>query len=114
MGTDDIAFAIVQQGFSQKGKDVYVDKEGVMRWGDTKQEVYGFGVNYTAPFAHAYRSAGKLGVDLEKAIEQDVYHFARLGLDAFRYTCGIQKSAIRWGTFSRTSTCDYLIFNSQK
>lgn len=76
--------AFVQQGFSQKRKDVYVDKQGVMRWGDTKQEVYGFGVNYTAPFAHAYRSAGKLGVDLEKAIEQDVYHFARLGFDAFR------------------------------
>lgn len=69
---------------AQKTHDVYVDKNGVMRWGDSKMEVYGFGVNYTAPFAHAYRSAKKLGVDLEKAIEQDVYHFSRLGFDAFR------------------------------
>lgn len=69
--------------FSQK-KDVYVDKNGVMRWGDTKEEVYGFGVNYTAPFAHAYRSAKKLNVDLKKAIDEDVYHFSRLGFDAFR------------------------------
>lgn len=69
---------------AQKEKDVYVDKSGVMRWGDSRKEVYGFGINYTAPFAHAYRTAGKLNVDLEKAIEQDVYHFARLGFDAFR------------------------------
>ena len=68
----------------KKAKDVYVDKAGVMRWGDSKEEVYGFGINYTAPFAHAYRSAKKLNVDLEKAIAEDVYHFARLGFDAFR------------------------------
>jgi hypothetical protein len=70
--------------FSQKVKDVFVDKDGVMRWGDSKKEVYGFGINYTTPFAHAYRSARKLGVDIEKAIEGDVYHFSRLGFDAFR------------------------------
>lgn len=69
---------------AQRSKDVYVDKEGVMRWGDSKKEVYGFGVNYTAPFAHAYRSAKKLNVDLKQAIDDDVYHFARLGLDAYR------------------------------
>ncbi|HYC87475.1 MAG TPA: cellulase family glycosylhydrolase [Chryseosolibacter sp.] len=70
--------------FSQTRNDVFVDKQGVMRWGATKREVYGFGVNYTANFAHAYRSAKKLGVDLEKAISDDVYHFSRLGFDAFR------------------------------
>lgn len=69
---------------AQKTKDVFVDKDGVMRWGDTKKEVYGFGINYTTPFAHAYRSAKKLDVNMEKAIEADVYHFARLGFDAFR------------------------------
>jgi hypothetical protein len=70
--------------YGQKVKDVFVDKEGVMRWGDSKKEVQGFGINYTTPFAHAYRSGKKLDVDLEKAIEDDVYHFARLGFDAFR------------------------------
>lgn len=69
---------------AQKTADVYIDKNGVMRWGESKEEVYGFGVNYTAPFAHGYRSAKALNVDLEKAIDNDVYHFARLGFDAFR------------------------------
>lgn len=69
---------------AQKKKDVFVDKQGVMRWGDTKKEVYGFGINYTTPFAHAYRSARKLNVDVKKAMDDDIYHFARLGFDAFR------------------------------
>lgn len=69
---------------AQRKNDVFVDKEGVMRWGDTKKEVYGFGINYTTPFAHAYRSAQKLNVDVKKAMDDDIYHFARLGFDAFR------------------------------
>ncbi|MBL0740512.1 cellulase family glycosylhydrolase [Chryseolinea lacunae] len=68
----------------KKSNTVYVDEQGVMRWGDSKKEVHGFGVNYTAPFAHAYRAAKTLNVDLEKAIDADVYHFARLGFDAYR------------------------------
>lgn len=70
--------------FSQKTNDVYVDKEGIMRWGMTKEEVHGFGVNYTVPFAYAYRVAKELGVAPEKAIDDDVYHFARLGFDVYR------------------------------
>jgi len=64
--------------------EVYVDDKGVMRWGSTRKEVQGFGVNYTVPFAHAYRTAQRLNVDLEKAIDDDVYHFARLGFDTYR------------------------------
>jgi len=52
--------------------------------GDSKNEVQGFGVNYTVPFAHAYRAAKQLNIDHEKAIDSDVYHFARLGFDAYR------------------------------
>ena len=71
--------------FAQQHKgDVFVDKSGMMRWGDTKEEVKGFGVNYTAPFAHAYRTAKLMGVDIKKAIDDDVYHFSRLGFDLFR------------------------------
>jgi len=73
--------------FAQKSvekQDIFVDKEGVLRWGGSKAEVYGFGTNYTAPFAHAYRTAKKLDVDLKKAIDNDVYHFARLGFDLYR------------------------------
>lgn len=43
-----------------------------------------YGTNYTVPFAHAYRALGELGVDRRKAIDRDVYHMARLGLNAFR------------------------------
>lgn len=70
--------------FMGHAQHVMVDPNGVMRWEDTKAEVQGFGVNYSAPFAHAYRSAKKLNIDLEQAIENDVYHFTRLGFDAYR------------------------------
>lgn len=43
-----------------------------------------YGVNYTAPFAHAYRELSRRGVDVHEAIDRDVYHISRLGLNAFR------------------------------
>ena len=70
--------------FSQRTNAVYVDKQGVLRWQKTNAEANFFGVNYTVPFAYGYRSHKALGVNLEKAIDQDVYHMARLGFDAFR------------------------------
>jgi hypothetical protein len=69
---------------SNSPQDVFVDENGVMRWGHNEQEVKGFGVNYSAPFAHGYRAAQRLGVDLKKAIDKDVYHFSRLGFDLYR------------------------------
>lgn len=63
---------------------VYVDKQGVLKWTKDNKEAAFFGVNYTTPFAFAYRAHKALNVDLENAIRQDVYHLARLGLDAFR------------------------------
>ena len=63
---------------------VYVDKQGAMRWSKTKEEVSLFGTNYTVPFAHAYRVIQQKGLDHKKVMDQDVYHFARLGFDAFR------------------------------
>ena len=67
-----------------QSQSYYVDKNGVLRSSIDKQEVSFFGVNYTLPFAHAYRMHKLLGVDLKKAIDQDVYHFARLGFSAYR------------------------------
>src|SRR5687768_294191 len=63
---------------------IYVDKAGVLRWTKDNREAAFFGVNYTVPFAYGYRSVKALGIDPEKAIDQDVYHLARLGFDAFR------------------------------
>ncbi|WP_205677197.1 glycoside hydrolase 5 family protein [Antarcticibacterium arcticum] len=65
-------------------QDVFVDDNGVMRWGHNMEEVKGFGVNYSAPFAHGFRTAKKLGIDLKEAIDKDVYHFSRLDFDLYR------------------------------
>src|SRR5687768_2101543 len=67
-----------------KPDQLFVDKKGVMRWKSNQKEAAFFGVNYTVPFAYGYRSHKRLGLDLKKAIDNDVYHFARLRLDAFR------------------------------
>ncbi|NNG17043.1 MAG: hypothetical protein HKM89_11230, partial [Gemmatimonadales bacterium] len=66
------------------GGPVAVDERGVMRWTTTGDEVALFGVNYSAPFAHAYRALGYLDADRKQAIDSDVLHLARLGLDAYR------------------------------
>lgn len=63
---------------------IYIDKNGVMRWSGTHEEASFFGANYTLPFAHAYRALGYLGKDRKAAIDKDVYHLARLGLNAYR------------------------------
>ena len=63
---------------------IYIDGNGVMRWSDTREEASFFGVNYTLPFAHAYRALGYLELDRKAAIDKDVYHISRLGLNAYR------------------------------
>ncbi|WP_240348148.1 cellulase family glycosylhydrolase [Longitalea arenae] len=69
---------------SDKNNLVYVDKKGVIRYTKGGAEAAFFGVNYTVPFAYGYRSIKALNLDLKQEIEKDVYHFARLGIDAFR------------------------------
>ena len=68
----------------KKPASIYVDKKGVMRWSDTRAEASFFGVNYTLPFAHAYRAVNYLDKNHKEAIDKDVYHFARLGFNAYR------------------------------
>lgn len=63
---------------------VEVDRAGVLRWTGTGREVSLFGVNYAAPFAYDYQSFKTLGIDPKRAIDEDVAHLARLGLDAYR------------------------------
>lgn len=73
--------------FAQAKKEktgIFVDKSGIMRWQKDGKEASFFGVNYTAPFAYGYRSIQRSGISVEQAIKDDVYHFSRLGLDAFR------------------------------
>ncbi len=76
---------VVINVYSQNGKNhAFVDDQGVLRWENSLDEVHGFGVNYSVPFAHAYRTAQRLGVDPKMAIDRDVYHFSRLGFDLYR------------------------------
>ncbi len=69
---------------AQNKQGIYVDNKGVIRWEKNHQEAAFFGTNYTAPFAYGYRAILKTGITAEQAIKDDVYHFSRLGLDAFR------------------------------
>ncbi len=62
----------------------YVDAKGVFRWTKDKKPVYLFGVNYTLPFAYGYRAVQALKLNHEQEIDKDVYHLARLRVDAFR------------------------------
>ncbi|QBG46342.1 membrane or secreted protein [Verrucomicrobia bacterium S94] len=61
----------------------YVDHQGVMRWTETQEEVCVFGVNYAPPFAY-WEMRQPIGYDQHRAIDEDVYHIARLGIDGYR------------------------------
>lgn len=64
--------------------DIYIDKSGTMRWTGSNEEASFYGVNYTLPFAHAYRAIRYTNKNHKEAIDKDVYHFARLGFNAYR------------------------------
>lgn len=76
-GSDDVSS-------DRQSYKIYVDDNGVMRRSDNHEEVSYYGTNYTAPFAYSYRALGYLGKDRKRAIDRDVYHIARMGLNAFR------------------------------
>ncbi|MEP6646155.1 MAG: cellulase family glycosylhydrolase [Saprospiraceae bacterium] len=69
---------------AQHKDQIFIDEGGIMRWSRDNSEVKGFGENYTVPFAYGFRAAKRMGVNLKAAIDQDVYQFARLGLDLYR------------------------------
>lgn len=79
-----LSLLVIGECFAQKIPTVYIDHKGVMRWSDTRKEASFYGVNYTLPFAHAFRAMNYLGIDHKSAIDRDVYHLARLGFNAYR------------------------------
>lgn len=96
---------------------VYVDGSGILRWKKNKKELQGFGVNYTLPFAHAYRSAKKLGINPKKAIDEDVYHFSRLGFDLYRVHVWDTEISDTLGNVisnEHLNTLDYLLMKLQE
>lgn len=78
-----LAFMVIV-AHSQNKQGIYVDASGVIRWEKDHREAAFFGTNYTAPFAYGNRAILRMGVSADQAIKDDVYHFSRLGLDAFR------------------------------
>lgn len=62
----------------------YVDREGVIRWADTREEVRLFGANYAITSSSDYRAAGYLTQDRKRLIDEDVAHFARMGWNGMR------------------------------
>lgn len=77
--------ALVFAGANAAAKpSAFVDDDGILRWTESGKEIAQFGVNYTAPFAYSFRAHQRLGLPIEKAIDADTYHFARLGFDAYR------------------------------
>jgi hypothetical protein len=106
------AFLSASALIAENSYSVYVDKNGVMRRDDTREEVSYFGTNYTVPFAHAYRALGYLGIDRKEAIRRDVYHMARLGFNAFRlhlWDVEITDSLGNLQTNDHLELLDYLI-----
>ncbi|GHT30510.1 hypothetical protein AGMMS49574_10360 [Bacteroidia bacterium] len=79
-----LLFLLLAQVASIQAQSYIVDNKGVIREKKTHAEVSFYGVNYTLPFSHSFRMHKALGVDLRQAIDKDVYHFARLGFNAYR------------------------------
>jgi hypothetical protein len=84
-------------------REVYLDREGVVRWQDDRTEVTLFGANYVLPSASDYRAAGYLRGNRKRMIEEDMAQFARMGWDGLRLTF--------WGDWESSDTAGNLIAN---
>lgn len=73
-----------QRTNAQAFRRVFVDRQGVIRWEDNRQEVALFGANYAIASSSDYRAAGYLTQDRKRLIDEDVAHFARMGWDGMR------------------------------
>ena len=82
---------------------VYLDREGVIRWQRTRQEVRLFGANYVLTTASDYRAAGYVHADRKRMIDEDMAQFARMGWDGLRLTF--------WGDWESSDSAGNLIAN---
>lgn len=93
--------ALMAQGPATRA--VMLDREGVIRWSDNREEVALFGANYVLPTASDYRAAGYLNLDRKKMIDEDMAQFARMGWDGLRLTF--------WGDWEASDAAGNLIAN---
>jgi len=95
-------------------KSTFVDNQGVFRWVKDSSEIRLFGTNYTLPFAHGFRAINYIGKDHKKAIDDDVYHMTRLGLDAFRIHVWDAEVSDSLGNLLQTEQLDLLDYTISK
>lgn len=104
---------LILTGFAQTTNKVFVDEAGILRWISDSTDVALFGINYSVPFAHAYRSIEKLGYSHKDAIDMDVNQFARLELDAYRIHIWDREISDKEGNLDENihiELLDYLIY----
>ncbi len=102
-GLSMVASAHAQRTPAPANRAVYLDRQGVVRWADTRREVALFGANYVLPTASDYRAAGHVRADRRRMIDEDMAHFARMGWDALRLTF--------WGDWEASDSAGNLIAN---
>jgi hypothetical protein len=104
-----LASALLPAAQAQPSEDgaaarpVYLDAAGVVRWGDSKEEVGLFGANYCIMSGSDYRMAGLVSNDRKAMIDEDMAHFARMGWTALRL-CS-------WGDWENADRAGNLIVN---
>lgn len=67
---------------------VYMDKQGVIRWTESREEVALFGANYCLPSACDFRAADYVGGERKQMIVEDLEHFKRMNWDGLRLCFG--------------------------
>ena len=92
-----------QSAPAQATRDVFLDRNGVIRWRDDRSEVRLYGANYVVTTASDYRAAGYVNADRKKMIDEDMAQFARMGWDGIRLTF--------WGDWESADTLGNLIAN---
>lgn len=104
--------------YSQRANDLFnIDKNGRMTWKESGKESFFWGVNYTTPFAHAYRQIAKLGKNRKEVIDSDTYHLSRMGINAYRihvWDCEITDSLGNLLQNDHLDLFDYLVYRFQQ
>ncbi len=99
-------------------REAEVDQQGLLRWKDNSQEVALFGVNYCLPSGPSYRMVKRVGASHDQTVEQDMSHFARMGLDGLRLSFwGDWESCDRDGNLldnEHLRLLDYVIYQAKK
>jgi len=110
-------FAAAQISWRPANRTVVVDEQGILRWQDNGEEVALFGVNYYAPFSIDYHQLKALGLQIERVIDIDLLHLARMGLNLIRLHVWDREISDREGNLidnEHLRLLDYLIAKAKE